>query len=112
MKHLCGNPATTTYVWGKNGHGRIPMCPDHFAKTSAARRLPGGSPLVTDTLRPGECSCGVQIGSEPIEIPLSNELGTVPVPGACCELARRRSCVCVESTSCPVHGDQCRGSHD
>jgi hypothetical protein len=30
----------------------------------------------------------------------------------CCEKARRVSCVCRISWSCPVHGSWCVGSHD
>lgn len=35
-----------------------------------------------------------------------------PKGRACCLLAERRSCVCEESWSCPVHGNQCHGTHD
>jgi len=31
---------------------------------------------------------------------------------ACCPLAVRRQCVCVESFECEVHGSLCVGSHD
>lgn len=31
---------------------------------------------------------------------------------ACCILATRRDCVCLESFNCPVHGTQCHGTHD
>lgn len=31
---------------------------------------------------------------------------------ACCILAERRSCVCIESFNCPIHGVSCYGSHD
>ena len=31
---------------------------------------------------------------------------------ACCPLAEHRSCVCIESFSCPLHGTHCHGSHD
>lgn len=53
-----------------------------------------------------------EVLSRPLYEPSGEVYGTEPVPGACCELARRRSCVCVESTSCPVHGVHCRGSHE
>lgn len=50
--------------------------------------------------------------SRPLYQPSGEVYGTEPVFGACCELARSRSCVCVQSTQCPVHGIRCRGSHD
>lgn len=31
---------------------------------------------------------------------------------ACCPLAETRSCVCLISFTCPIHGTQCHGSHD
>jgi hypothetical protein len=31
---------------------------------------------------------------------------------ACCILAERTECVCIESFSCPIHGTRCRGTHD
>lgn len=33
-------------------------------------------------------------------------------PTACCILAEVNPCVCIESFTCPIHGTQCRGSHD
>jgi len=30
----------------------------------------------------------------------------------CCDLAIGRNCVCEWSSTCPVHGDRCHGSHD
>jgi hypothetical protein len=30
----------------------------------------------------------------------------------CCDKARPRNCVCMYSTNCPDHGDQCHGTHD
>lgn len=31
---------------------------------------------------------------------------------ACCPLAKPRGCVCFASFNCPLHGQQCHGSHD
>ena len=31
---------------------------------------------------------------------------------ACCDQAKPRPCVCMYSTTCPVHGDRCCGTHD
>lgn len=31
---------------------------------------------------------------------------------ACCPLASRTECVCIESLTCPIHGPKCYGSHD
>lgn len=33
-------------------------------------------------------------------------------PRACCAMAERRCCVCLESFTCPLHGTTCIGSHD
>lgn len=39
--------------------------------------------------------------------------GRKPVSSrACCILAEKRPCVCIESLACPVHGISCYGSHD
>jgi hypothetical protein len=41
----------------------------------------------------------------------AGEVGAL-VTGGCCAEARSRSCVCIRSTFCPVHGVLCIGSHD
>lgn len=33
-------------------------------------------------------------------------------PLACCWRAVRQDCVCSDSFKCPVHGQQCHGTHD
>ncbi len=30
----------------------------------------------------------------------------------CCERAMSKKCVCIQCIYCPIHGQQCHGSHD
>jgi hypothetical protein len=41
-----------------------------------------------------------------------NRLQSLSYTNPCCTLAVLRNCVCRYSTSCPVHGGRCHGTHD